>query len=271
MNGNTRPTGRKGRSGMSEGRDAAGMHVAVVGYGQIARSHTRILAAEGHHLDWLIGRVPERTAAFAAGARLRPPLHPPGGRPGERERAGGDALHAQRAARGADGGLPGGGQARPGGDPPGDELRRGTGPGRVRPAQGADLDGGPHPPLPGGDAPGAGADRRRAPDAAQRGRPLHVPAPGERGRQRLRPLLDGQPPLAPRAARHGHGAVVPGGRSAGSDGGQRDAGPARPAPGDPPRPLPAPAHRARRPAADGSAWGRWPCPTTATSASTTTS
>jgi 2-hydroxy-4-carboxymuconate semialdehyde hemiacetal dehydrogenase len=37
-----------------------------VGYGQIARSHTRILAGEGHHLDWLIGRVPERTAAFAA-------------------------------------------------------------------------------------------------------------------------------------------------------------------------------------------------------------
>ena len=50
---------------MSEGRDSAGMHVAVVGYGQIARSHTRILAAEGHHLDWLIGRVPERAAAFA--------------------------------------------------------------------------------------------------------------------------------------------------------------------------------------------------------------
>jgi 2-hydroxy-4-carboxymuconate semialdehyde hemiacetal dehydrogenase len=43
-----------------------GLHVAVVGYGQIARSHTRILSAEGHHLDWLIGRVPERTAAFAA-------------------------------------------------------------------------------------------------------------------------------------------------------------------------------------------------------------
>ncbi len=43
-----------------------GLHVAVVGYGQIARSHTRILAGEGHHLDWLIGRVPERTAAFAA-------------------------------------------------------------------------------------------------------------------------------------------------------------------------------------------------------------
>jgi 2-hydroxy-4-carboxymuconate semialdehyde hemiacetal dehydrogenase len=50
---------------MTQSRDAGGMHVAVVGYGQIARSHTRILAAEGHHLDWLIGRVPERTAAFA--------------------------------------------------------------------------------------------------------------------------------------------------------------------------------------------------------------
>jgi 2-hydroxy-4-carboxymuconate semialdehyde hemiacetal dehydrogenase len=36
-----------------------------VGYGQIARSHTRIMKQDGHRLLWLIGRVPERTAEFA--------------------------------------------------------------------------------------------------------------------------------------------------------------------------------------------------------------
>ncbi|HEU5317301.1 MAG TPA: NAD(P)-binding domain-containing protein, partial [Chloroflexota bacterium] len=41
------------------------LRIAIVGYGQIARSHTRIMAREGHQLRWLIGRVPERTAAFA--------------------------------------------------------------------------------------------------------------------------------------------------------------------------------------------------------------
>ncbi|HET7770365.1 MAG TPA: Gfo/Idh/MocA family oxidoreductase [Chloroflexota bacterium] len=41
------------------------LRIAVVGYGQIARSHTRIMGPEGHALRWLIGRVPERTAAFA--------------------------------------------------------------------------------------------------------------------------------------------------------------------------------------------------------------
>lgn len=41
------------------------VNLAIVGYGQIALSHTRIFKAEGHALRWLIGRVPERTAAFA--------------------------------------------------------------------------------------------------------------------------------------------------------------------------------------------------------------
>ena len=39
--------------------------LAIVGYGQIARSHTRIFKQEGHRLAWLIGRVPEKTATFA--------------------------------------------------------------------------------------------------------------------------------------------------------------------------------------------------------------
>ncbi len=41
------------------------MRVAVVGYGQIARSHTRSFRQDGHHLAWLIGRVPDKTAGFA--------------------------------------------------------------------------------------------------------------------------------------------------------------------------------------------------------------
>ena len=41
------------------------LRLAVVGYGQIARSHTRNMARDGHTLRWLIGRVPERTEAFA--------------------------------------------------------------------------------------------------------------------------------------------------------------------------------------------------------------
>jgi 2-hydroxy-4-carboxymuconate semialdehyde hemiacetal dehydrogenase len=41
------------------------LRLAVVGYGQIARSHTRIVRGEGHHLAWLVGRLPDRTAAFA--------------------------------------------------------------------------------------------------------------------------------------------------------------------------------------------------------------
>ncbi|MGI8424269.1 MAG: Gfo/Idh/MocA family protein [Chloroflexota bacterium] len=41
------------------------LRIAVAGYGQIARSHTRIMAKEGHELRWLVGRVPERTEAFA--------------------------------------------------------------------------------------------------------------------------------------------------------------------------------------------------------------
>jgi 2-hydroxy-4-carboxymuconate semialdehyde hemiacetal dehydrogenase len=41
------------------------LRLAIVGYGQIARSHTRIMKQEGHNLRWLIGRVPEKTAAFA--------------------------------------------------------------------------------------------------------------------------------------------------------------------------------------------------------------
>ncbi len=41
------------------------LRLAVVGYGAIADLHTRIMAREGHRLAWLVGRVPERTAAFA--------------------------------------------------------------------------------------------------------------------------------------------------------------------------------------------------------------
>ncbi len=41
------------------------LRIAIVGYGQIARSHTRIMKGEGHTLRWLIGRVPEKTQAFA--------------------------------------------------------------------------------------------------------------------------------------------------------------------------------------------------------------
>ncbi len=39
--------------------------LAVIGYGMTATSHTRTFGADGHHLRWLIGRVPERAAAFA--------------------------------------------------------------------------------------------------------------------------------------------------------------------------------------------------------------
>ncbi len=39
--------------------------LAVVGYGMTASSHTRTFGADGHHLRWLIGRVPERAEAFA--------------------------------------------------------------------------------------------------------------------------------------------------------------------------------------------------------------
>lgn len=42
------------------------MKVAIVGYGQVATQHTRIIGAEGHTLAWLIGRLPDRAAAFAA-------------------------------------------------------------------------------------------------------------------------------------------------------------------------------------------------------------
>ncbi|MBI3973155.1 MAG: Gfo/Idh/MocA family oxidoreductase [Chloroflexi bacterium] len=41
------------------------LNLAIVGYGQIARSHTRIFKQDGHHLAWLVGRVPEKTQAFA--------------------------------------------------------------------------------------------------------------------------------------------------------------------------------------------------------------
>lgn len=43
-----------------------GLHLAVVGYGQVARLHTVVMANDRHRLDWLIGRRPEQTAAFAA-------------------------------------------------------------------------------------------------------------------------------------------------------------------------------------------------------------
>jgi 2-hydroxy-4-carboxymuconate semialdehyde hemiacetal dehydrogenase len=41
------------------------LRFAVAGYGQIAAAHTRRLAGDGHRLEWLVGRVPERTEAFA--------------------------------------------------------------------------------------------------------------------------------------------------------------------------------------------------------------
>jgi 2-hydroxy-4-carboxymuconate semialdehyde hemiacetal dehydrogenase len=44
---------------------SAPLTLAVVGYGMTALSHGRTFAADGHHLRWLVGRVPERTEAFA--------------------------------------------------------------------------------------------------------------------------------------------------------------------------------------------------------------
>jgi 2-hydroxy-4-carboxymuconate semialdehyde hemiacetal dehydrogenase len=41
------------------------LNLAIVGYGQIARSHTRIFKGEGHRLRWLVGRLADRTTAFA--------------------------------------------------------------------------------------------------------------------------------------------------------------------------------------------------------------
>jgi predicted dehydrogenase len=42
-----------------------GLRIAIVGCGQVAHLHTLISASDGHRLDWVIGRVPERAAAFA--------------------------------------------------------------------------------------------------------------------------------------------------------------------------------------------------------------
>jgi 2-hydroxy-4-carboxymuconate semialdehyde hemiacetal dehydrogenase len=39
--------------------------IAVVGYGQVAGFHVRLLAGDGHRLSWLVGRLPDRAAAFA--------------------------------------------------------------------------------------------------------------------------------------------------------------------------------------------------------------
>jgi len=44
---------------------SAPLSLAVVGYGMTALSHGRTFGADGHHLRWLVGRVPERTEAFA--------------------------------------------------------------------------------------------------------------------------------------------------------------------------------------------------------------
>lgn len=46
-------------------QSAKRLRVAVVGYGQIARLHLPLLAADGHQPAWLIGRLPERTRSFA--------------------------------------------------------------------------------------------------------------------------------------------------------------------------------------------------------------
>ena len=43
----------------------APLSLAVVGYGMTAQSHSRTFNADGHHLRWLVGRVPERAKAFA--------------------------------------------------------------------------------------------------------------------------------------------------------------------------------------------------------------
>jgi 2-hydroxy-4-carboxymuconate semialdehyde hemiacetal dehydrogenase len=42
-----------------------GLHIAFIGYGQVARLHLDILINDGHRLDWVVGRLPDRTAAFA--------------------------------------------------------------------------------------------------------------------------------------------------------------------------------------------------------------
>jgi len=44
---------------------SASLTLAVVGYGMTALSHSRAFGTDGHHLRWLIGRVPERTEAFS--------------------------------------------------------------------------------------------------------------------------------------------------------------------------------------------------------------
>src|SRR5687768_10497038 len=49
------------------------LKIALVGYGQIARSHTRTMTREGHKLRWVIGRVPEWTEAFAQGHNFEKP------------------------------------------------------------------------------------------------------------------------------------------------------------------------------------------------------
>lgn len=40
------------------------MRVAVVGYGQVAALHARIIGGQGHLLEWVIGRRPDQTRAF---------------------------------------------------------------------------------------------------------------------------------------------------------------------------------------------------------------
>ncbi len=42
------------------------MKLCMIGYGTTANSHTKFFAGEGVTLDTVVGRVPERTAAFAA-------------------------------------------------------------------------------------------------------------------------------------------------------------------------------------------------------------
>lgn len=44
---------------------SGGLRFAVAGYGQIATAHTGRLARDGHHLEWVVGRLPDRTADFA--------------------------------------------------------------------------------------------------------------------------------------------------------------------------------------------------------------
>jgi 2-hydroxy-4-carboxymuconate semialdehyde hemiacetal dehydrogenase len=51
--------------------DLDGLRLAVVGYGQTAGIHSRLLRSEGHQLDWVIGRRADPTRKFAEAHQYR--------------------------------------------------------------------------------------------------------------------------------------------------------------------------------------------------------